>query len=208
MHRESHWEMLPAAIWCKKTSCLIDPLVPNASSFNCRVLHLPSLPLRCYQPNRLWRMMREKRWVKFKNRGSSYWTSKTLIISLHAFFRFWSPWTHQEWRCSKTQHYQTTFQRRRRAQTGRLTEQFPAPQLRKMPVEAGSMLLPVSFPKPSTGETGAALFWDLTEVLLKDSSLCTLLEWTTVLWAHHRTTSCSYEYDLNFTKWLIPVGKY
>lgn len=99
-------------------------------------------------------------WNKLKNGGSSHCNSNTIIFSLHVFLRFWSPWTHQGWRCSKTRLYQTTFQKKRRAQRGSLTEQFPAPQLRKIPVEAGSMLLPVSSQKPSTGETGAVLFWD------------------------------------------------
>lgn len=70
------------------------------------------------------------------------------------FYRFLFHWTHLKWRCSKTQLYQTTSQRKRRVQRGRSSEQFLAPQLRKVPVEAGSTLLPASYIKHSTGETG------------------------------------------------------
>lgn len=97
------------------------------------------------------RMNRELVWVHV-----GFWTS----LLLTHFFRFSSHWTHLEWRCSKTQLYQTTSQRRR-AQRRRSTEQSPALQRRKILVGAGSTLRPVSSPKHSTGETGPVWFIEI-----------------------------------------------
>lgn len=71
------------------------------------------------------------------------------------FFRFLFLWIHLERRCSRTQLSQTTCQRRTRAQSGRSTGQSPAPQLRQIPVGAGSARPPVSSLKRSTGEASA-----------------------------------------------------
>lgn len=104
-----------------------------------------------------------------------------IFFAFITFNRCWSLSTHLEWRCSKTQPYQTTCRRRRRAQRERLTVQFPAPQLKRTPMAAGSTLLPVSSQKPSTGETGA--LWFSETQCHRRATYCSLLlsmllEWT------------------------------
>lgn len=91
-------------------------------------------------------------WLKSVNVSTDSHRTICSVFSHNFVHRFTFLWARVECRFSKTQSFQITSQRTRRAPRGRSTEPFPAPQPRKIPTGAGSTQLPVSSRKPSIGE--------------------------------------------------------